>query len=99
MEDAILKYAINLGLFPAIATYLIFVIVKDYRKSIDNLCNELSQLRKDVQTEKEDRINQHNDIKNSINELLEINRQTQGYVNNQLNNLLLKLLDVFDDIE
>ena len=90
MEDAILKSVLNFGIFPAVTIYLMFIIIKDFKseiKSVKTLNEEEMKIS----------INQFNNIINSLNKLIDINENTQSYLTNYLNTLLIKLLDVLDD--
>lgn len=90
MEDAILKSILNFGIFPTVTIYLTFIIIKDFKseiKAVKNLNEEELKMS----------VNQFNNIVNSLNKLIDVNENTQSYLTNYLNTLLIKLLDVLDD--
>lgn len=90
MEDAIFESILNFGIFPAVTIYLMFVIIKDFK-------NEIKAVKSVNEEELKISINQFNNIINSLNKLIDINENTQSYLTNYLNTLLIKLLDVLDD--
>ncbi len=92
MEDLVLKSVLNYGIFPAIAVYLMFIIIKDFKaeiKASKTLNEENMKLS----------ITQFNSISGSLEKLIIINENTQSYLTGYLNTLLIKLLDVLDDYD
>jgi len=91
-EEAILKSALNFGVFPAVTIYLMFVIIKDFRSDLTNLQNIINKQNIEI-------IDHMSKIDISLQNLIEVNEQMQNFINTYLNNLLLKLLDVLQNIE
>lgn len=92
MEETILTSLLNFGIFPCVTIYLMFIIIKDFKaelKSLKSLTNE------DVVNS----LNEFYKIQNSLDKIINMNEQMQCYLNNYLNNLLIKLLDVLDDFD
>lgn len=90
MEETILKSILNFGIFPTVTIYLILIIIKDFKA-------ELKVLRSLEQENLDISVNQYAQINNSLKRLIDINIQMQNYLNNYLNSLMIKLLDVLDD--
>lgn len=92
MEEALMKSILNFGIFPAVTIYLVFLIIKDFRDEIKYLKSSTDKNYKEIS-------NQYFEISKSVEELVHINEQMQNYIMNYLNSLLIKLLDVLDDID
>lgn len=92
MEEALMKSILNFGIFPAVTIYLVFLIIKDFRDEIKSLKSSTDKNYKEIS-------NQYFEISKSVEELVHINEQMQNYIMNYLNSLLIKLLDVLDDID
>lgn len=92
MEEIILKNVLNYGIFPVISVYLMFIIIKDFKSEIKSIKNNNDENIKLT-------LSQFNNITSSLERLIDINENTQSYLTNYLNVLLIKLLDVLDDYD
>lgn len=92
MDEAIFKTVLNFGVFPSVTIYLVIIIMKDFRK-------DLADLKKDSVKHYKQILEKQTEIEKSMKELVQINEQMQNYITHYLNNLMIKLLDVLEDMD
>ena len=90
MEEMLLKSILNYGIFPAITLYLIFVIIKDFKKDIEDLKNNTIENNQEI-------LKQYSNLNSSINELITVNEQIQNIMVKYLDRIISKSVENLDD--
>ena len=90
MEEMLLKSILNYGIFPAITLYLIFVIIKDFKKDIEDLKNNTIENNQEI-------LKQYSNLNSSINELITVNEQIQNIMVKYLDKIISKSVENLDD--